>query len=282
MGDSLINAMPAFVDEVDSITKEGAPVDFLKNLASHAISNPLGRLGQAAKAYGRKTIWGKHVMGPQGLREALWRVTHPIQGMQKGWSMMGRGGRTVAPAGELTELGRIAQAVTKRKQKLLAAGKDPSKLPLFGEASAKHLLSRKDKAVPLLDIVRGTAKGVPANRAQALAEELSRRGWTGGGRVTKYLPMGSKGMTVGFAGAAVPGMLKAPPPSPEGEGSTIERVLRGAGDTAGFMLGGGLGFLPGMGVWYGAQKGGELLGRALDRYRAGGDPASVVRDLRGG
>jgi len=281
MGDSLIQAMPAFVDELDDITKEGAPVDFLRRAVSH-IPNPIGALGQAAKTYGKKTIWGKHVMGPEGLREALWRVTHPVQGIRKGWSMMGRAGRQVAPAGEATELGRIAKSVAERSQKMVAKGKDPAKLPLFGEASAKHLLEHSDKAVPLKDIIRGTAKDVPANRVQALAEELSRRGWTGGGRVTKYLPMGSKGMTAGFAGAAVPGMLKAPPPSPEGEGSTLERVLRGAGDTAGFMLGGGLGMLPGMGVWYGAQKGGELLGRALDRYRAGGDPASVVRDLRGG
>jgi hypothetical protein len=49
----------------------------------------------------------------------------------------------------------------------------------------------------------GTGRGLPTragHRIRALAEEASRRGWTGASGVGKYVPWGGKGLTTGFIG----------------------------------------------------------------------------------
>jgi len=100
-------------------------------------------------------------------------------------------------------------------------------LPSFKpKAGKKHLLEKSRT----LGEAAGGAKGL--GKAKAVSEELSRRGWTGEGRVTKYLPVGGKGLTAGFAGMGATDVI-----SPEA-GTT-------RGEAAGSELGSNLAFIAG-------------------------------------
>ena len=107
-------------------------------------------------------------------------------------------------------------------------------------------------------------------------EELSRRGWTGQGRVTKYMPLGQKGMTAAFMAPGALSVMDAPEATRTGSGGALERGLGELGATGGFVLGSGLGLLPGTAAFMAAAKGGSALGRLMDRYRAGASPQEAM------
>lgn len=148
-------------------------------------------------------------------------------------------------------------------------------IPRWVGREGTHRFKEVGEAVPLTEILRGTA-APDTNRLKTLAEELSRRGWTGKGEVTKYLPVGTKGMIAGFSGASIPGIVDAPKATPTGEGAALERLMREVGSTGGMIAGTGVGFVPGMALWGLSEYGGKRLGRILDRYRAGASLPQAV------
>jgi hypothetical protein len=144
----------------------------------------------------------------------------------------------------------------------------------FGGAGKEHLLRPEQR---IRDII--SSPGTTGEKVQAVAEQLSRAGWTGSSGVTKYMPVGSKSMIAGFGGMAVPSIVQAGkrgPVGPTGEGGVWERGLGEAGGTLGWIAGMPLGLLGSSGMWYGGQHGGQAVGRAIDRLRSG---ASVGQAL---
>jgi hypothetical protein len=128
--------------------------------------------------------------------------------------------------------------------------------------TGRHQTYMAEPNVPLRHAYRqGGVKG--------LAEQLSRSGWTGETKYTKYLPVGGKAMIPGMTAMAIPGIVNAKPASPTGEGGRLEKVLGEVGSTAGMVLTGGMGILPGTIGWGLAQKAGTRAGRVLDRLRSG-------------
>ena len=137
----------------------------------------------------------------------------------------------------------------------------------FGTASKEHLL-RPNQAIT--EIIKGP--GTSGEKVKAIAEQLSRSGWTGGGRVTKYLPLGTKGVITGFTAAEIPSIAQAAQQGsvgPTGEGGAFERGLGTAGGAAGWLMGMPLGFLGSSGMWYGGEEAGKNVGRVIDRLRGG-------------
>lgn len=90
-------------------------------------------------------------------------------------------------------------------------------------------------------------------KIKGTAEELSRRGWTGQGQYTKYLP-GSKAMTVGFAGLSAPTVYNAA----TGEVPWSEAAGE-LGSNLGFMAAGAV---PGLGM-AGSMALSQLAGKAF-------------------
>lgn len=144
----------------------------------------------------------------------------------------------------------------------------------------------------------GTHLGTPSQtlgdawrtgRGRGVAEELSRRGWTGESRATKYLPLGQKGMAASIAASEIPGVANAEPATPTGEGGRLERGLGSLASNAAWVATAPMG-LPAMLIGSeGARAGAGRLGRVLDRLRAGADvgtaamapsPAEATEQLR--
>lgn len=251
MGDPLSEqSLEAFVDELQKVS---AAADVLraagKRIFAGGVKAPLkfglsalGRIGQ-----GTRTAFG-------GTEKLVDRVLHPIEGLRTGWM----------ESSPLHALGQRAKEMGFRTPQEAAAAlkSDPKKLKKLLAGGGEHLLGKD----PSAGMVRGTA------------ESLSRSGWTGAGRGTKYLPVGSKSLTVGFAGMGVPGVIKAQKPSPTGEGSTAEMGL-GEGSMALANIlstGGGIGMVPATVGILGARAVGSRLGRVIDRMRAGAPVRQAV------
>lgn len=255
MGDPLSRkSLESFSDELQKLAAAG---DFLRQAGKFVTSrfrNPstplraLGRLGKITRGVF------------SGGDEALRRIAHPIQGLREGW-------RASSPLHDLqqraTELGHgsVQEAATALKAK-----GDPKAYADF-LGGGEHLL--------------GTKSGT--GRIQSLAEDLSRRGWTGAGstkglgRVTKYLPVGNKSLSVGLTGMAIPDIVNAPEPTPTGEGGALETGIGELGGMLGMIAGTGkVGLVPGAAMWYGGRKLSGRLGRVLDRVRAGSSWGDAV------
>jgi hypothetical protein len=220
---------------------------FADELEKLAIGSILGRVGRGALGAG-KWVGGRPKAIGKGLQEAGERVLHPVEGMRKGW-------RSLSPRHEIEAL----------KGKELKGYFRRGMLGTPGEHLKRH---------PLGQSLTGAAR---EGRVKGVAEELSRRGWTGKTRATKYLPVGQKGLTVGFGGMALPDVIHAQKATPTGEGAVAEKGIGEAAGLGGMVLGSGLGLVPSMGLWYGAHKGGAALGRIIDRLRAGGSVGQAVR-----
>lgn len=122
-----------------------------------------------------------------------------------------------------------------------------------------------------------TALGEMGRRGKILAEEASRRGWTGAGELTKYLPVGHKGLTAAFTAAEIPGIISADKATPTGEGAFLERGLGTLGGLGGMVAGTGVGFIPGMAMYLGGHYLGGKSGRILDRLRSGASVGQAIR-----
>jgi hypothetical protein len=224
----------------------------------------------------------------QGTGEAGKRFFNPVYGLKKGWQQM-------SPAQRLAELTPEGVSKAKHLESLRAAAQPAEEA--YQALKAQHGLkgyfakpmreargALKEVQKPLKEYDIGgehiyrpgmrlrealEAQGAGA-KARGLAEELSRRGWTGSGGITKYLPVGEKGMAAGFGAMAIPDVVDAAEATRTGEGAALEKGLGALGSVGGMVMGGGLGLVPAMALWEAAQRGGSAAGRVLDRLRAGG------------
>lgn len=237
--------MEAFASELETMDKEAGVFD--------SLSKFFGR-GAATAA-----------KGTESMTSFMGRLRHPVEGMAAGWkSMAPRGWQTAEQTAEIAARGKPTGLWGRLTEPL---------------RSGKHLTEHMDSPHALFGqggvATGGGAQGV--GRLKATAEELSRRGWTGKGQITKYLPLGEKGMVVGFPLATIPSYTKAEKPTPTGEGGTLQRVL---GDTVGtgtMILTSGLGPVTGIGASVlGSHLGGKM-GRVLDRLRGGASIGQAVR-----
>jgi hypothetical protein len=175
---------------------------------------------------------------PQEIGTAADRLIHPIRGVREGWK-------------ELSGTAHAASLSPEEKANLVSRG-------------SGHLFQ---PSVPLSQAARSP------NRVSSVAEELSRRGWTGQGKITKYLPVGQKGLTVGLGGGfAVPSVYEAykqGPVGPTGEGGLAERGLGELAGNAAFIAAGKMGIAPALAMHaLGSGVAGKA-GRVIDRLRGG-------------
>jgi len=119
--------------------------------------------------------------------------------------------------------------------------------------------------------------GAPAHGGvRGLAERASRAGWTGKGDITKYLPVGEKGVLAGFTAPGIAELHKGPAATPTGEGAAGERSGSLLGGTGGWVLGAGLGLPASLAMMFGGEYAGKHLGRLIDRTRAGAGPRQLT------
>lgn len=255
MGDALRpEVIEAFFSELDSMEKEAGARELFAKFV------------QPKKLKGfAKSLTSLPGKGWQGLKEETGKfVKHlnPFYSIPAGWKHM-------TPAANEELLRKVRQAAHGVEGVGRGAAEEamkPSRGPgllkrYFGEAGMGHMLGTSPEA----------------GRVQALAEELSRRGWTGQGAVTKYLPLGGKTVALGFGASAVPGVYRAATTErhPLGEGGPWEKGLEGAADTAAWFMGAPLG-LSGLPIYFAAPAIGRGAGRIIDRLRAGASPRAAV------
>jgi hypothetical protein len=227
--------LEAMADELESIQKIAA-IDMPaigKFLKSRMRSGARGTAGRV-----------KGFLG--GFQEAVERLSHPIEGIRKGW-------RDLTPRDALKHMTETERA------KFLKPG-------ILG--SPQHLSEYPEKR-PLMDLIK-------SKKVQPAAEELSRRGWTGTSRIGKYLPIGGKSLNVGMVGLAAPAVINAPKATRTGEGGKLETGMGEMAGLGGMIAGSGLGMLPGLATWQIAHQGGKRLGRVLDRLRSGASIGEAV------
>jgi hypothetical protein len=195
----------------------------------------------------------------KGLHYLAGRVGSPIKGIQEGWKLM-------SPANAL-RMGEAAGEVGRGLSEAVAKQYAPAKGTLFGlnvpgVGTARTVLSRTFGAGTHL---QDAPTGVLGHGAQGAAEELSRRGWTGQSRATKYLPLGEKAMT-GLGGTATAYSTGKAVLHPEDGPGPMERGLGGAAGLAtGVMTFGTGGY--GLALPVAADYFAGRFGRMLDRQR---------------
>lgn len=250
MGDALSAiALESFSDELQKM----AQGDFFRRVGQvilrRGVKPPLKAGLRLLGGIGQTT---KDLLGGTG--EIANRLSHPIEGMRTAW-------RESSPLPELTRRAKELGYDTPQAAAAALKTTDPAKYEkLMGKGwvmpgAGEHLLH--------VDPTAGKVRG--------LAERLSRSGWTGAGKATKYLPIGTKGLTVGFTAAGIPSVINAAPATPTGEGGKAEAGLAEAATGLGTLLatGGGIGIVPAMGLMMGGRAVGSRLGRVIDRVRAG-------------
>ena len=155
----------------------------------------------------------------KGLHAAGDFVGDPVKTVREGWKSM-------SPVKNPERMKEIAARGMESAAAAAKKGKDASP----GATGVAHHFA---KSRPLGEAVQsGGVKGV--------AEELSRRGWTGQGAATKYMPVGDKGMAAGFGALAAPTAVR-----PFLGKGTFEEAGKTVGGHAGFMAAPELGFVAG-------------------------------------
>jgi hypothetical protein len=239
------SSFDAFVDELEKI---GGILDFIgkKNLVSQGLR---GRIFGTVNA-GKNLMFGE----PGSVRE---RFGHGIgNALHEGW-------RDMSPRYSLQDARKKGVAAFKKRLE-----------PSFGLAPGPHLTEHPNP-IGFKSWFSGAADP-GKNRLQVAAEELSRRGWTGEGATTKYLPIGTKSLGVGLSGMAIPEIVNAPKPDHTSEGGALERSMGELGGIGGIIAGSGLGLVPNVGVFMGAKHLGSKAGRVLDRIRGGASIRDAV------
>jgi hypothetical protein len=123
---------------------------------------------------------------------------------------------------------------------------------LEGQASKGHLY---EESIPLMRAARDP---------KVLAEELSRRGWTGQGPTGKYIPWGGKGIVTGLgAGFTIPAVAKKDPHGDEK--GRFERIGEHIGGNLGLVAAMPTGFAGFMGGWELGAKALGLPGKGVDK-----------------
>lgn len=239
----------AFREEVELLNKSAGAADVvwrgLKNLGRASVGGGKGIL------HGGKEVAESILGSPKQWQEGAGRLIQPIKGITKGVSEL-------SPAEHLKTLEPGA------KEKYLKG--------MFwnaGEHMRGPKVLRKEN---LSDIMKGTTEGaMEGGKTKALAEELSRRGWTGMGRATKYLPLGQKSMFAGFSYPAVQSVMEArkAKQGPTMEHGVAEEGLGELAGTGGFLAAGSLGVAPGLAMYLATRGIGSRMGRVIDRLRSG-------------
>jgi hypothetical protein len=296
MGDTLNpHTLTAFVEELGELQKEAISVPGILAAGKSVFSRmPFMKNPRQAAALAHIGQQSKKLFAPNWARELLGhpaeigpRLLHPIAGAKEGFGLMSPVKQIARKAQEmgfshpseaLAEIGKIGPGYAGKYKDLFeqhlqrhqgdvakatttAATQARKELMGSGMTGARHS-AMLDPNVSLREAWR-------TGGAQGLAEQLSRSGWTGETKYTKYLPVGTKSWIPGLAATEIPGIVNAPPPKKTGEGSTLEKGLGALGSTAGLVLTGGLGIIPGTIGWSLSQKAGRRAGRVLDRLRAG-------------
>lgn len=240
MGNPLITLpMESFDDELQKL----AGGELLGRLANAAVTKLRSPTTLGLKSLARVGRFTKGLF--QGVGEAGRRLESPIKGLKEGWKHT-----SPLPAMEERAKAMGFSSAAEAAHNLKGVNPEQYKEMLGG---GDHLL--------------GTAKNT--GRVRAIAEELSRQGWTGSSRTGKYLPVGMKSWATVPTALAIPSIVKSPKSTPTGEGGAVERGLGELGGAAGMVMGTGLGMVPGTAMWYGGQRIGSRLGRVIDRVRAG-------------
>lgn len=206
----------------------------------------------------------KGVMGD--LSAAAQRVAKPIEGVQEGWRQMAP---TAGMADKARSTGKSVSETHRGLREAVHAAQDPKILGKAQSNLREFLPGGEHLLQPGKTMREAAATPGLAAKGKAIAEEASRRGWTGAGKKTKYAPVGQKGLLVGFGGLGIADAASAPAATPMGEGGALERGLGEVGSGLGMVAAGGLGMVPGAALWYGANKAGRYAGRLMDRYRSG-------------
>ncbi len=228
-------------------------------------------VGDAVLSFGKKLISapksilsGALSKGPQVLKEGLIgdpavageRFLRPIAGMSKGWEGMS------GVASRAERLADKSKALSSLRGELASP---TSKLDKSKVQEAIEKLTKQTK-----EYEQATAHLAPETVPKGIAERLSRAGWTGQGKYTKYMPLSQKAMMTGFAASEIPGIVNAPAATRTGEGARLERLGGALGGTAGWIASTGrMGLIPALALWTVAQKAGAGAGRLADRMRAG-------------
>lgn len=163
------------------------------------------------------------------------RLKNPVEGVRTAW-------KTMSPAGRM-ESPKAAKDLIQRVQKAQSGNVLQRNL-----GSGSHLLEQGRK---------GGVKGI--------AEHLSRQGWTGGSRASKYLPVGDKSQLALLGpGFVAHDMMQTP--TAEDDRGIGERALSGLGYTGSMLLTAGTG-LPGIAADLAASHLGGTIGRSIDKRR---------------
>lgn len=237
----------AFFDEILSLEKQAGVVSRLASLTS--------KLPKFMQRWARPSSVSRALTSlPASIEEGAVGMAHtlnPITALPKGWA-----------------------SLTPHKSEALKAGISQSLQETpgwwgrnFGRQSMAHMLDRPTS-------LRAAASEGP----KGVAEELSRRGWTGKGAITKYVPLGTKSQMVGFGAMPIQGVVKAydKDPTPTGEGGFAEKGLETLGGAYGWIAGAPLGLMGSMGAYFGSEALGRRAGRVIDRLRGGANPMTAV------
>lgn len=170
----------------------------------------VGGLGAGVLPYALKTL---HQTGVGTAK----MVSRPINTVQEAW----RGLSTTLSKAEQAKLTPAQlEEYTAAQQGLVGRATGDPGLLTRAKAWAKGLTPKEQQARQMQHLVQDGNTVAPVgwgeawNRGQGigkvreLAGEASRRGWTGQGGVTKYLPGGGKALTVGFAAASAPTLYR--------------------------------------------------------------------------
>jgi len=253
MGNALNDiTLAAFLDELE---KDAAFVDILPKLRGLVTKLPglPKTMGAAAARFAKGT--GEFVGNPLTIGEGF---AHPLRRMKAGWEAMtptrglqeALGGAAAKQGVELRTLSPQALKEFALKEKVVSPG-------VLGRGG--HLLEPQ----------QGLKGAWRSGGYKGLMEEMSRQGWTGQSRATKYIPWGQKALVPAFSAMEIPGIVNAPKPTQTGEGGALEKGLGALGSGAGWVFGSGMGFAPAMVGWGALNYAGGRLGRILDRMRAG-------------
>jgi len=248
----------AFIEELTAMEKEAgvgsAAVSALgaagkwmtkqPQLATYWAKNAPGRLAGWAKAKpGAVVGWAKKQ--PGDFVEAGKRMLRPHKSIPAGW-------RHMTPSKELAHM--------------RASGASPEAIKKYTKGMGSHITEQGILPKKFVD---------SPHRVGRAAEWLSRRGWTGKGDVTKYIPgFSQKGMYTGFGAMSGKSIYDAAQKNPTrtGSGGAAETGLGEALGTGAFIAGtGGLGMIPATAMWLGGQYLGSRAGRVVDRMRGGAD-----------
>lgn len=204
------------------------------------------------------------------------RFGSPLKGIQRGWEahspvgLMRQGG----------DMGEGLRAAISRTQAAEKAIHTSSKIPAIDLSGApiKGLFKRDvvydASSIPgkvrahLASNIRAGSHLAPDHQVapgvKGLAERASRSGWTGEGKLTKYLPVGQKGMLLSGTLASMPGIVDAMRYGPSEYGGGVgEQALSLAGFTVPAVMAGGMPTASFVIPLLGGFAGGRL-GKALD------------------